>query len=144
MRAVQCLVFVLADVMVLTRLAIEGHLIACLTVAAYVVASFLVTKKIEAAKLGGSLSLAQMVPAGRYPKWLHFQKKFVPQTMLVPNAPADSLLLQFDQKLAAPMDRQLALFLKLWRLDIASMNAHPMDRFGQLSLGPWQTFAKAS
>ena len=134
-----------ADVMVLIRLAIEGHLIACLTVAACAVASFLVTKKIEAARLDGSLFLAQMVPAGRYPKWLHFQKKFVPQTMLVPNAPADSLLLQFDQKLAAPMDRQLALFLKLWRLDIASMNAHPMGCFGQRSsLGPWQTFAKAS
>ena len=132
--------------MVLTRLAIEGHLIACLTVAAYVLANFLVTKKIEAAKLDGSLSLAQMVPAGRYPKWHHFQKKFVPQTMLVPNAPADFLLYsQFDQKVAAPIDLRLVLVLMLWRLDFALMNPHLMGHSGQRSsLGPWQTFAKAS
>ena len=84
-------VLVRADVMVLIRLAIEGHLIACLVVAAFVPANFVVTTKIEAAKLCCWRSWAQMVPAGCYPKWHHFQKNCEPRLMLALNAPAGSL-----------------------------------------------------
>ena len=79
-------------VMVLTRLAVVRHLIACLAVVAIVVADFSVSTITEVSKLFRLRMMALTAPTGCLPKWRYFQKIFARRMMLALHAPAGSLL----------------------------------------------------
>ena len=151
MRALLVLLVVSAlvvreTVMVLTRLAVVRHLIACLAVVAIVVADFLVSTKTEVSKLFRLRMMALIAPAGCLPKWHYFQKMFVRLMILALHVPAGSLPhCHFDQKILAPMDPQMAMCLWLWHRCTVMVCARLMGcQDPGVSSEPWQRLAKAS
>ena len=150
-RALRVLLMVSAlvvreTVMVLTRLAVVRHLIACLAVVAIVVADFSVSTKTEVSKLFRLRMMALTAPAGCLPKWRYFQKTFARLMVLALHVPAGSLpRWHFDQKILAPTDPQMAAYPRLWHRSIVLTYARLVGCLDRcFSLEPWLKFARAS